>query len=633
MISTIRFMALMLLWPLAVAAADAPDVKTTWRLLDYVAVDYRGAVANGAVKSAEEYAEMTDFAAAIHRNIEALPAGAERDALLAGATQLQGTITERADAERVATLAHDLAGQLLAVYPVALSPKQPPDLARGLQLYAEQCAGCHGADGHGDGPLARQFEPKPVAFSDVARARERSLFALYQVVTQGLDGTAMPSFAQLSDSDRWALAFTAGQFAYPQAAAGEALWKDDAALHGVLPDMDALTTLTPAALAGKLGSKRADALTAYLRRHPEAVVLSDSGALRLARNRLTASLDAYRKGDTTNALRLAVSAYLDGFEPVEPQLAAHDSALLRQVEGEMTALRSGIGAGASADQVGRQIEKLQGLLRQAEDRLGMQTSTASSFAGAFTILLREGLEALLIIVAMIAFLRKAERSEVVPYVHAGTLTALAGGVGTWGIATYLVAISGASRELTEGAASLFAAAVLLFVGIWMHGKSQAGAWQQYIQEKVSAALSRRSGWFLFVLAFVVVYREVFETILFYVALWTQGNHQAVLVGTGAAVLALTAITWALLRASKRLPIGLFFSISAIVMAILAIVLTGKGVAALQEANLLPSWLLNLPRLDLLGLYPTLQGIAAQAACVVILVAGFLYNRRFADRIA
>ncbi|MGH8445287.1 MAG: FTR1 family iron permease, partial [Solimonas sp.] len=202
---------------------------------------------------------------------------------------------------------------------------------------------------------------------------------------------------------------------------------------------------------------------------------------------------------------------------------------------------------------------------------------------------------------------------------------------TWGIATYLVAISGASRELTEGFASLFAAAVLLFVGIWMHGKSQAGAWQQYIREKVSGALSRRSGWFLFVLAFVVVYREVFETILFYVALWTQGNHQAVLAGATGAILALALITWLMLRASKRLPIGLFFSISAVLMAILAVVLTGKGIAALQEANVLPAQLLALPRIDLLGIYPTLQGVAAQLACVAILAAGFLYNARSAAR--
>ncbi len=101
---------------------------------------------------------------------------------------------------------------------------------------------------------------------------------------------------------------------------------------------------------------------------------------------------------------------------------------------------------------------------------------------------------------------------------------------TWAVATYAIGISGASRELTEGFGSLFAAVILLSVGIWMHGKSNADAWQGYIRDKMARALSRRSAWFLFLLAFVVVYREVFETILFYAALWTQGNGGAMLAG-------------------------------------------------------------------------------------------------------
>ena len=153
-----------------------------------------------------------------------------------------------------------------------------------------------------------------------------------------------------------------------------------------------------------------------------------------------------------------------------------------------------------------------------------EASIGSSFAGAFTILLREGLEALLIVVAMIAFLRKAERADVLPYVHGGWIAALAAGGMTWAAATYLISISGASRELTEGFGSLIAAVVLVSVGLWMHGKAQADAWQRYVHEKLSHALSRKSAWFLFLLAFVVVYREVFETVLFYAAMWSQGRE-------------------------------------------------------------------------------------------------------------
>src|SRR5690606_10459984 len=126
--------------------------------------------------------------------------------------------------------------------------------------------------------------------------------------------------------------------------------------------------------------------------------------------------------------------------------------------------------------VQEQVAAVDALFADAEHALSPElASNASAFVGAFTILLREGLEALLILIAMVAFLRKANRTEVMPYVHGGWIAALLAGGATWFIATYVVSISGASREMTEGFAALFAAAVLLFVGIWMHGKSQAGA--------------------------------------------------------------------------------------------------------------------------------------------------------------
>src|SRR3546814_13394815 len=116
---------------------------------------------------------------------------------------------------------------------------------------------------------------------------------------------------------------------------------------------------------------------------------------------------------------------------------------------------------------------------------------------------------------MIAFLRKADRSEVVRHVHAGWVAALAAGVATWAAATYLIGISGASRELTEGFGSIFAAAVLLSVGIWMHGKSRAEQWQRYILDKLDKALLVTMAWFIFLLSFVAAYPEVFDKIPFY----------------------------------------------------------------------------------------------------------------------
>jgi high-affinity iron transporter len=229
---------------------------------------------------------------------------------------------------------------------------------------------------------------------------------------------------------------------------------------------------------------------------------------------------------------------------------------------------------------------------------------------------------------MIAFLRKAERMEFMPYVHAGWVGALVAGFLTWVVATWVIGISGASRELTEGFGSLFAAVVLLSVGIWMHGKAQADQWQRYIREKVSKVLSGGSAWFLLALAFIVVYREVFETILFYAALWSQGNGGAILAGALSACAALAVIAWAMLRYSRRLPIGKFFTYSSWLMAVLTVVLAGKGISALQEAgivNIAP--LRSVPRISLVGLFPTVQTVAAQILMIAALAIGFAFNRR------
>lgn len=249
------------------------------------------------------------------------------------------------------------------------------------------------------------------------------------------------------------------------------------------------------------------------------------------------------------------------------------------------------------------------MLDVSERALAPTKASAASSSGAFAILLREGLEALLIVVAMIAFLRKAERRDVLPYVHGGWLSALAAGGLTWAAATYLISISGASRELTEGFGSLLSAAVLISVGVWMHGKGQADAWQSYIKERLAAALET--------LSLVPVPAGVCR------GLPRGFRNDPVLrrhVGPGrsrgdpgwrrlgVAVLGVTA--WALLSFSKRLPISQFFAYSSILISALAVVLAGKGVAALQEAGLIDIHPLTaLPRVEVLGVFPTLEGLA------------------------
>jgi high-affinity iron transporter len=639
MLRRLLILAILILTPLAAGPAMASnqnDVQTAWRLLDYVAVDYGGAVRDGKVVSASEYAEMREFSSSVAEKIAALPQGPAKSKLVGESKKFEALVEQRASPDKVASVARALGTNLLASYPVQLGPRQPPDLALGARLFQQDCASCHGAAGHADTPMARQLNPPPIAFADRNRASQRSPFALYQVINQGLEGTAMQSFAQLPDADKWGLAFEASRFAYPEALArrGKRIWDGDPAVRSRIPDLNALSALSESQLAKQIGTDSAGPVIAYLRANPDAVT-GKTSTLSVARERLDESLAAYRAGNREEAKRLALAAYLDGFEPVEPMLGARDARLLARVEQEMGQLRAGIAEGRDPADIANQVSKIQSLIGEAETALAPdQASDASAFLGAFTILLREGLEALLIVVAMLAFLGKADRPELTRPVHFGWTSALAAGALTWWVATSLISVSGASRELTEGFGSLLAAAVLLFVGIWMHGKAQAGQWQRYIREKLHNAIARDSAWFLFLLAFIAVYREVFETILFFTAMAAEGSVGSLIAGGVAGVAALAAIAIAMLRFSQRLPIGKFFAYSSALVAVLAVVLAGKGVAALQEAGLISVHPVpDLPRISLLGLFPTLQGVAVQIATLLALLLGFAWNRWSSRRLA
>ena len=620
------------------ARADDAAVQTTWRLLDYLAVDYRGAVQDGRVVSQAEYDEMREFSGSVVERITALPDRPGRAALLTAARDLEGAIARKAAPPEVDRRARSLAGQLLALYPVPLAPAATPDVARGAALFAENCTSCHGTDGAARTSAAAQMDPPPIDFTDRGRARERSTFALYQVIGQGLEGTAMQSFAHLPEADRWALAFRAGQFAYPEALAkeGALIWNSDPAVRARIPNLQALVGLTPAALASQIGEARATAVIAYLRTNPQILTQrAGTESLSTAHELLGRSLAAYQRGERAQAAELALAAYLDGFEPVEALLGARDASLVAQVEREMGGLRAAIGREAPAADVEARVQSLQGLFTRAEIALAPESaSAASTFLGASAILLREGLEALLIVVAMITFLIRAERRELLRYVHGGWIVALVSGVATWWAATHFISISGAGRELTEGFGSLLAAVILLFVGVWMHSKAQAGAWQRYVKEKLDRALSRGSAWLLFGLSFVAVYREVFETIIFYAAIGSQGNGAAMLAGIAVASALLALIAWAMLRYSRKLPIAKFFQYSAALIAVLAVVLAGKGFAALQEAGFIGvTPLAGVPRSPILGLYPSLETLAAQAIMALLLTAGFFRSRTTAAHAA
>jgi high-affinity iron transporter len=164
----------------------------------------------------------------------------------------------------------------------------------------------------------------------------------------------------------------------------------------------------------------------------------------------------------------------------------------------------------------------------------------------------------------------------------------------------------------------------------MHRHAHAARWKAFLETRVQAALAGRTLWALASISFLAVYREAFETVLFYQALWIEagpGGRVAVGAGLVAALGGLVLVAWLLLKIGLRLPVGWFFGVGSALMAVLAVVLAGKGIAALQHAGKLPVGPLDLPSIPSLGVYPTWQGVLTQVALLVVILGALTYSRR------
>ena len=371
-------------------------------------------------------------------------------------------------------------------------------------------------------------------------------------------------------------------------------------------------------------------MLAWLRSNPAGLVIKES-PLAFSARLIDESLARYREGKPELAYELAVTAYLEGFELVETGLATARPTLKQDVEREMYAYRNLIKSRAPEAELVSATGRIATLLREARTLLeGASLSPGVAFTSSLVILLREGLEAILLLAVVVAFLVKTGRRDAIKYIHVGWSTALLLGVVTWAVAAYVVNISGASRELTEGITALLAAAILLYVGFWLHNKLQAQRWKEFIETRVHGALNDGTLWSIALVAFIAVYREVFETVLFYQTLWLQagaGGQHMVLIGFLVAAAALVVLAWLIFKFSVRLPLRLFFAVNSVLLYLLAVVFAGKGVAALQEAGKLPVSSVNFPTVDVLGIYPTLQTLGLQALLVIAAVVFVLMGRR------
>jgi high-affinity iron transporter len=246
------------------------------------------------------------------------------------------------------------------------------------------------------------------------------------------------------------------------------------------------------------------------------------------------------------------------------------------------------------------------------------------------IILREGLEAALILAAIVAMLRVMGATDAIRYIHLGWVLALVAGGLTWLATQTVLTFSGQHRESMEGFISVFAAVALFYVGYWLHTRTETKRWQAFIEHKVKNVLSGKKIFGLVGISFFAVYREAFEVVLFYQALWLQNesNHGAVIWGFVTGLAALAVVTFAIFKLGLRIPLRYFFGATGTLLYIMAFIFAGNGINELQAAGWVPSTPVGFPlQAPLLGIYPTLETLAAQVLMLLAFVATSVWMAR------
>jgi len=605
------------------------DQNRILSLVDYIGGDYGNAVRDGQVINEDEYREMEEFSAGVGTLFAAMKsAEGDKAGIESDIDKLSALIRDKAAPGEVQSLTGTIKGKIIDAYDIVPYPAHAPSYSAGKAIFDKTCAQCHGTEGAGDGPLAAGLKPPPAVFTDPEVSLALSPFKVFNTMTFGIEGTGMPSFPGLSDQEKWDAAYYVLSLGYTEGEVAEGR-KLAAKLPGDIEDYKTLATLSNGEIKERLkgstsGPAEETGALAYLRdglldRSTGGSPLLTAGAL------LDESTSLYKAGRTDEAYTKALDAYLEGFEKAEADLRVRDKDLTAAIEADFSDYRGAIKSGASVEKVEELNAKIQGGLSAAERMLGEEAPSSNllSFVNSFSIIVREGLEAILIIAAIIAFMGATGARSQIRYIHYGWILALVAGVLTWLLARTVISISGAQREVIEGVTSLVAAAVLFYVSYWLISKIEVRVWKQYIQGKVEKALSTGSVVALASVSFFAVYREAFETVLFYQALWFQsGNSQtAVLWGLAAGALVLVVLFYVIFKLALRIPLKYFFSVTSVFLYLLSFILLGKGIKELQEAGIVGVTPVEyVPHIDMLGLYPTLETSIPQA----LLLAAFVF---------
>jgi len=623
--------------PSAHAQQNSPEQsRLLVHLLDYVAVDYRGAVQNGKILEESEYKEQQEFilkALDLSRTLPGIRDSFEIQALV---SNVDGLVKSKADPALVAAAARNAQAKVIALSGLSVTPLVWPNISAGGRLFQKNCTKCHGPDGRGDDPAAPTLATKPANFQNPKMMLEMTPFQIFNTIRLGVPNTPMAAFPSFSDKDTWNLAFLVLSLRYQKVQLPDDERIFERAKSTLATSQEKALAVVATSSDSSLGemlqgdSEEREYEVAALRLH--SVTSSAQSSLEYARSNIAGAVDDYVSKRFDQASEKALKAYIEGVEPVEPRLKASDPQAVYHLEQLMQQVRSLIASRSSGDEVRLAGQKAIAALDAASGLL--QTSAPTpwlTFVLSFGILIREGFEAVLLIVALLSVIGASGAAKGRWWVHAGWLTAVGFGLVAWFVSGAILSISGLSRELMEAITGLLTVVVLLYVGFWLHSRTEISRWKSFIKQRVKSALEERNLLQLAFISFLAAFREVLETVLFLRAIWLEGGantRTSLGLGVAASFAAILIMGWLILKFSARLPIRSLFNVSSIVMIGLSVIVVGKALHSFQEINLLPAHLSPIPlRWDWLGLYPTRETMMGQLLILAASVFFWSYGKR------
>jgi high-affinity iron transporter len=602
---------------LSQGSAQAPDqaavVRRIASTVQIAAQEYALGVDQGKVVQAAEVEEARLFLTEAARSVGQLPATSSEE-LRVALERMLALVKGVAPAESVTAAANGFVTDLAQQFGITLDeiPAQAPAIARGASVYQAQCAQCHGGLGKGDGPAAAGLDPAPSDLSNGAALSDASPLDFYRRVTVGVAGTAMPAYEQaLSPQDRWSVALYASTLRLPAPQGKVPTALTAFATTARLSDAQILAALGPGASLAQVAAAR----TA----EPAATDATRAAAVFDSVRRTVANAVAFSaRGDHEAARQAAFDAYLV-FEQVERDVRAKDASLAGEAEAAFAALRESAVTGGPALESARQ--SLAGVLERAERVVSDRLSPFNLFVQSLIILLREGLEAILVIGALMAFLVRTGAGQRRRDIHIGVGAAIGASLITAFAIETIFRLSAERQELLEGLTMAVAAVMLFYVSYWLLTKVEVARWNAFVKSKVQDAVTSGSALALAAVAFLAVYREGFETVLFYKALMVSGGTGGllpILIGMVVGSLLLAVVYVAINRFGVRLPLKPFFTVTSAFLYYMAFVFAGKAVAELQESGLLDTTFISgAPRIPAMGIYPTVESLVAQGLLLVM----------------